>query len=87
MRKHYGIAKRINIFTALENQLWDNFMKVLVVYYSRTGNTKFVAEAIAQSLEADIEEIKDKKNRMGVFGFLRCGYEAIFKTLQAAGNA
>ena len=57
-------------------------MKVLVVYYSRTGNTRFVAEAIAQSLEADIEEIKDGKNRMGVFGFLRRGYEAIFKNLQ-----
>ena len=56
-------------------------MKVLVVYYSRTGNTRFVAEAVTQSLEADIEEIKDGKNRMGVFGFLRCGYEAIFKKL------
>ena len=56
-------------------------MKVLVVYYSRTGNTRFVAEAIAQSLEADIEEIKDGKNRTGIFGFLRCGYEAIFKKL------
>ena len=54
-------------------------MRVLVVYYSRTGNTRFVAEAVAQSLEADIEEIKDGKNRMGIFGFLRCGYEAIFK--------
>ena len=32
-------------------------MKVLVIYYSRTGNTKFVAEKIAQELEADIEEI------------------------------
>ena len=56
-------------------------MNVLVVYYSRTGNTRLVAEAIAQSLKADIEEIKDRKNRMGVFGFLRCGYEAIFKKL------
>ena len=56
-------------------------MKVLVVYYSRTGNTRFVAEAVAQSLKADIEEIRDRKNRMGIFGFLRCGYEAIFKKL------
>jgi len=56
-------------------------VKVLAVYYSRTGNTKLVAEAIAQGLEADVEEIKDERNRMGVFGFLRCGYEAIFKKL------
>jgi len=56
-------------------------LKVLVVYYSRSGNTKLVAEAIAQSLGADVEEIKDERNRMGVFGFLRCGYEAVFKKL------
>ena len=55
-------------------------MKVLVVYYSRTGNTKFVAEAIAQSLEADIEEIKDGKNRMGVFGFLGVDMKPYSKT-------
>ena len=54
-------------------------MKVLVVYYSRTENTKLIAEAITQSLETDIEEIRDKKNRTGAFGFLISGYEALFK--------
>lgn len=53
-------------------------MKVLVVYYSRTGNTKLVSDAIARSLNADVEEIYDKKNRAGVFGFLISGYEALF---------
>ena len=57
-------------------------MKVLVVYYSRTGNTRFVAETIAQSLEADIEEIKDRKNRMGIFGFLRADMKPYSKNLQ-----
>jgi len=56
-------------------------MKTLVVFYSRTGNTRLVAEAIAEDLNADTEEIRDKKNRMGAFGFLRSGYEAIFKKL------
>ena len=51
-------------------------MKALVVYYSRTGNTKFVAEKIAQELGADIEEVIDKKNRRGVFGFLAAGFDA-----------
>lgn len=56
-------------------------MKILVIYYSRTGKTRLVAEAIAESLNSDIEEIKDKRDRTGVFGFLRSGYEAIFKKL------
>lgn len=62
-------------------RLENGVMKTLVVFYSRTGNTRLVAEAIAEDLNADIEEIKDKKNRMGAFGFLRSGYEAIFKKL------
>ncbi|KYH36079.1 MAG: hypothetical protein AYL29_015640 [Candidatus Bathyarchaeota archaeon B24] len=52
-------------------------MKVLVAYYSRTGNTRRVAEAIAKSLEAEVEDIRDYENRLGVIGFLRSGYEAL----------
>lgn len=51
-------------------------MKTLVVYYSRSGKTKFVAEKIASELKADIEEIADKKNRSGRLGFLKAGYDA-----------
>ena len=54
-------------------------MKALVVYYSRTGQTKFVAEIIAAELKADIEEIVDLKNRKGLLGFLKAGYEATAK--------
>ena len=54
-------------------------MGVLVAYYSRTGNTRRVAEAIAKSLEAEIEEIRDRESRLGVIGFLRSGYEALRK--------
>ena len=54
-------------------------MKVLVAYYSRTGNMRRVAEAIAENLEAEVEEIKDYENRRGVMGFLRSGYEALLK--------
>jgi len=51
-------------------------MKTLVVYYSRTGKTKFVAEKVASELKADIEEVIDLKNRNGRFGFLKAGYDA-----------
>ena len=54
-------------------------MKVMIVYYSRTGNTRLVAEKIADGSRAEIEEIRDKENRGGVFGFLKSGHEAIFK--------
>jgi len=51
-------------------------MKTLVVYYSRTGKTRFVAEKVAAELKADIEEVVDLKNRNGRFGFLKAGYDA-----------
>jgi flavodoxin len=36
--------------------------KVLVVYYSFEGNTRFIAEAIAKELGADIQELKPVKD-------------------------
>jgi flavodoxin len=44
--------------------------KTLIVYYSRTGNTKAVCEALGQELSADIVEVKDLKNRMSTFGII-----------------
>jgi flavodoxin len=51
-------------------------LKSLVVYYSRTGNARFVAETIAAEIGADIEEIIDLKKRGGAFGFLIGGFDA-----------
>lgn len=47
-----------------------------MVYYSRTGNAKFVAETIAATICADIEEIVDLKNRDGSTGYLFAGKDA-----------
>ncbi len=53
--------------------------KVLVVYYSRTGTTRAVAEAVAAELGADTEEIVDRKDRAGVLGGLAAGKDAMLK--------
>ncbi|USS39877.1 flavodoxin [Thermococcus aggregans] len=51
-------------------------MKTLVVFYSRRGTTKRVAQEIAKALNADVDEVIDKKPRKGILGFLRAGYDA-----------
>lgn len=56
-------------------------MKALVVYYSRTGTTKALADTLAKELGADVEEIVDLKNRGGILGFLSAGYSAYRRKL------
>ncbi|HSJ99912.1 MAG TPA: flavodoxin [Kofleriaceae bacterium] len=51
--------------------------RILVVHYSRTGNTRQLAERIARALGADLEAIADPTRRGGVLGFLRSAYEAL----------
>ncbi|MEN3056273.1 MAG: flavodoxin family protein [Candidatus Methanosuratincola petrocarbonis] len=56
-------------------------MKSLVVYYSRTGNTRKVADKLASLLGCELAEIVDLKNRKGPFGFLGAGYSAYARKL------
>jgi len=56
-------------------------MKILVVFYSRTGTTKIAAQQIARELNCDLEEIIDFKNRQGVSGYLLAGRDAMLKKL------
>lgn len=48
----------------------------LVVYYSRTGHTQSVAQQLAATLGADLEEIRDTRDRSGLLGYLLSGFEA-----------
>jgi flavodoxin len=55
--------------------------KILVVYYSRSGNTKKVSEDLAKRLGADIEQIVDKKDRSGTGGYFIAGKDAMMGNL------
>ena len=54
-------------------------VRTLVVYYSRTGNTKLISDEMAVALGADVEELKDRKNRQGCIGYMKSGLDAIRK--------
>lgn len=53
--------------------------KILLVYYSRTGITKSLALSIADLINADVEELIDKKKRTGLLGHLVSGRDAALK--------
>ncbi|GAP66939.1 hypothetical protein MBSD_n2255 [Mizugakiibacter sediminis] len=51
-------------------------MRILVVYYSRTGITRSLAESLAVRLDADLSPIEEAASRRGVRGWLRSALEA-----------
>ena len=51
--------------------------KILVVFYSRTGFTRRVAEQIAKRLQCDLCELREKRRREGALGYLRSIFEAL----------
>jgi multimeric flavodoxin WrbA len=46
--------------------------KPLVVFYSRTGKTRIVANALAQHFSCAIEEIQSTEDRTGILGAFTC---------------
>ena len=54
-------------------------MRVLVVFYSRTGTTRELARAIRDELGCEIERIADKRRRAGLLGYLRSGFDAALR--------
>jgi flavodoxin len=48
-------------------------MKSLVVYFSLTGSTEFVAKIVAHQLNADLCEVVDKKHKNGKLIYLKGG--------------
>lgn len=54
-------------------------MKTLIVFFSLTGNTRKIAQAISDELNGTLEEIQDTRNRNGIAGYLLSIIEALFK--------
>lgn len=54
-------------------------MKILIVFYSRRGTTKRLAENLASRLGADLEELEDKENRQGFWALLKASRDALRK--------
>ncbi|MCP4714233.1 MAG: hypothetical protein GY868_03875 [Deltaproteobacteria bacterium] len=52
--------------------------KILIAYYSRTGNTKAVCKSLAAALEVDTIEIKDLKNRTSKLGVAGGMFRTLF---------
>lgn len=49
-------------------------MKCKVVYFTRTGTSRRVAEKVAKKLSCEVIQITDNMNWKGVLGFLKGGY-------------
>ena len=52
-------------------------MKTLVVYYSRSGHTRQVANEIAAHCGADLEVIREANSRDGLVGYFHSGWQAL----------
>jgi hypothetical protein len=51
-------------------------MRNLVVYHSRSGNTRKVAERAAQDLGADVIAVRSANYGTGVIGYLQAAYDS-----------
>ena len=56
-------------------------MKILTVYYTRSGNTERVVKRIHESLDGDFELISEPTSRKGILGWLRSGGENSRRTV------
>ncbi|NLW50926.1 MAG: hypothetical protein GXY85_08830 [Candidatus Brocadiaceae bacterium] len=60
--------------------------RCLVVFYSRTGNTRRVGVEVARQLGCTVDDLTDVKPRGGMLGFVKGGIDAARKRLtQVAG--
>jgi flavodoxin len=51
--------------------------KPIIVYYSRTGKTRIVANALKEQLTCEIAEIKSTEDREGFWGVITCVLDSL----------
>jgi flavodoxin len=51
--------------------------RTLIVFHSRSGNTRRIAQALARRLDADLDEIRIVQPLEGALGYTMCAIEAI----------
>jgi flavodoxin len=56
-------------------------VKVLIAYYSRTGNNEKLVNELQAKLGCDVEKIVDTVDRKGLWGWLKGGYQASRKKM------
>ncbi|SHI50144.1 Flavodoxin [Dethiosulfatibacter aminovorans DSM 17477] len=54
-------------------------MKKCILYYSKSGNTEYVANYLAGKIDAALVKLVEVKGRNGVFGFVKSGFQALKK--------
>jgi menaquinone-dependent protoporphyrinogen IX oxidase len=52
--------------------------KTLIIYYSRTGNSRLISHILQKELNAQVLEIKDLEDRSGTLGYAGAGFDGFF---------
>jgi len=55
--------------------------KILIIFYSRTGKTRIIAETIKDTLGGKLQEIIDLKDRSGFFGYMSGVIDIFFRPI------
>ena len=56
-------------------------MRPIIIYYSRTGTNQKLCQELQKTLNCDMEQIIDKKDRGGIWNYLLAGWDAFSKKL------
>ncbi|MBC7091138.1 MAG: flavodoxin family protein [Nitrososphaeria archaeon] len=54
-------------------------MKILIVYYSRSGMNEKLAKVLQENLGCEMEKIEEFEDRRGMLGFIKSGMQSVLK--------